>query len=302
MASEAIKEPLCVEAPNGLHRGNGSSFIPPTCQHSLVLVSLDIGRELTDRGNLTFRAKGTCMYPTIRPGDVLRVQSRSAADISVGDIAVYRRTKLLFSHRVIEQGQEAGRFYVATRPDGALDGSDGRTFDENLLGVVTAIERKGKPMPLGKVNYPWLVSRYFDLHVVLIKFASAFGYRWDQRLARMQGSVLYRRVAKTWLALAKPRFSFAVRLPMPALGEAVYRQMTPETFDVEKDWRGKPVKRWTLTLHLHGKDQPVAWSKFLRDETDEWRVEETFVLKRYRGAGVDEMLKREGDRILSQRN
>ncbi|MFH1067230.1 MAG: S24/S26 family peptidase [bacterium] len=277
---------------------NGSSFIPPTCQHSLVLVSLDIGRALADRGSLTLRVKGTCMYPTIRPGDVLRVRSRAAADIAVGDIAVYRKSKLLFSHRVIETGQEDGRPYIATRPDGALDGNDGRTFDENLLGVVTAIERKGKPMPLQKANHPWLLRRYFDLCVALIK-ASKEALLWlNKMLARVQDGALYRWSAKTCLTLAKPRISFAVRLPMPALGEAVYRQLSPETFNVEMDWRGKPVTRWTLTLHLNGASQPAAWAKFARDETEKWHEEEIFVRGRYRGAGLDETLRRQSDKIL----
>lgn len=242
------------------------------------------------------------MYPTIRPGDVVRIQSRTAVNISVGDIAVYRRIKLLFSHRVVETGQENGRPYVATRPDGTLDGNDGRTFDENLLGVVTAIERKGKRMPLQKANYPWLVRRYFDLRVALIKTEPAF-FLWKNKiLERVQNNALYRWIAKTGLTLARPRISFTVRLPMPALGEAVYRQLSPETFDTKMDWRGKPVTRWTLTLHLNGANQPAAWAKFARDEEEKWRMEEMFVREWYRGAGLDETLRHQADKILLRQN
>ena len=265
---------------------------------SLVLASLDIGRVLADRDGVTFRAQGTCMYPTIRPGDVLRIQSRPAAQVSVGDIAVCRRSKYLFSHRVVEIGFKEGHAYIVTRPDNTRDGTDGPTFGENLLGVVIAIERKGKPVPLQLQSYPYPTRVLLALRLALTKAAPRVHLLWDRTIARMQCCATYRWMAGNWLALANPRVSYIVCLPMPTLGEAVYRQMSPETFDIRRDWRGRPVERWTLNLHLNGGRQPAAWARFTCGAAKDWRVDELFVRARYRGTGLEKALLRQGDAIL----
>ena len=89
----------------------------PRAEREPGRASLSIGRVLADRDGVTFRAQGTCMYPTLRPGDVLRVRSCSARDVSVGDIAVCRTPEYLFSHRVSRPANGTG----------ALTSSPGRT-------------------------------------------------------------------------------------------------------------------------------------------------------------------------------
>jgi hypothetical protein len=193
---------------------------------------------------------------------------------------------------------EEGCAYIVTRPDLASAGSDGRTFDESLLGVVLAIERKGKPVPLLPAEYPWPVRRFFALRRTLLEAAPPALLRLAQTRESVQASALYRALARGWMALARPRVSYSVRLPMPALGDSVYRRLSPETFDVRMDWRGRPVERWTLTLHLDGKRQPAAWATFARVTTADWRVVESHTRARYRGAGLDEALLRQADAIL----
>lgn len=265
---------------------------------SLSGASLEITRVLADRDGLTFRANGTCMYPTIRPGDVLQIQSSRTMDVQVGDIAVCRRPRYLFSHRVVAKGSEEGRAYIVTRPDRVPDKDDGPTFDENLLGIVVAMTRKGKPVPLRQETRFWPARRYFALCLALIESRLRVLLWWSGMLERLQQKAAYRRMAEAWLFLAHPRISYIVRVPMPALGDAVYRHMEPETFNVEKDWRGRPIQRWTLTMHLNGESRPAAWATLARGEADRWSVEECFVHARYRGAGLDKLLLDEADVIL----
>ena len=267
---------------------------------SLVGASLDIGRVLADRDGVTFRAEGTCMYPTIRPGDVLRIQSRATADISVGDVVVCRRPMHLFCHRVVARGSEEGRTYIVTRQDRTPDESDGPTFDENLLGVVVAIEREGKPVSLQPASASWPLRLYFALRLRLIELRLRIILAWTDVLPKVQTNVLYRWMMKIWLILAHPQISYRVRLPMPALGDAVYRQLSPETFSVQKDWRGRPVQRWTLLLHLNGSRKPTAWLTLTREAAGEWLVDESFVSARYGGAGLDAMLQRKAEAILQK--
>lgn len=87
---------------------------------------------------------------------------------------------------------------------------------------------------------------------------------------------------------------------MPALGDAVYRQLSPETFSVQKDWRGRPVQRWTLLLHLNGSHTPAAWLTLTRDASGQWLVDESFVSARYGGAGLDAMLQSKACAILQR--
>ncbi len=265
---------------------------------SLAGASLEVGQVLADRGGVTFRAKGTCMYPTIRAGDVLRIQSCRLVDLAVGDIAVCRRLTFLFSHRIIETGLQDGRAYILTRPDGG--GCDPPTFAEDLMGVVVAIERKGKPVSLQPAEYPWLVRRYFALYLAGREIVSLALPRWAERLARVQESDFYRHIARGWLALVRPRVSYTVRLPMPGLGNAVYRELSLESFDPRTDWRGRPLERWTLTLHLNGARQPAAWSTFARGPAGEWCNKESFISPLYRGTGLDEIMLRQADAILLQ--
>lgn len=267
---------------------------------SLVEASLEIGRVLADHDGVTFRAAGTCMYPGIRPGDVLRIQSCAATDISVGDIAVCRRPKHLFSHRVVAKGFEAGRAYVVTRADRIRDENDGPTYDDDLLGIVMAIERRGKLVPHHPSIHAWPWRGHFALRLKLIEHMLRAHLLWAEVLTHIQENALYRYLARKWLYLACPRILYSVRLPMPALGDAVYRQLPPQDFDVRMDWRGHPVERWTLILQLNGARQPAAWITLARDAAGFWLVDELFVHGRYRGMGLEERLQHQADAILQR--
>jgi hypothetical protein len=270
-------------------------------QTSLVLASLDIGRVLADRDGVTFRAQGTCMHPTVRPGDVLRIQSRAAAQADIGDIAVCRGDGFLFSHRVIAKGERDGRSFIVTRPDRTEVGSDAPTFDDDLLGVVIAITRNGKPVSLVPTAYPWLRRRYYVVTLALIESAQLAQLWLVNGVERMQNRSLYRNIARGWFALLRPRVSYAVRMQLNSkLGNAVYHQFAPDEFDARGTWAGRAVERWTLALHLNDEREPSAWATFVRGMADAWRVEDSYVRLRYRGVGLDYRLLRQAEVILAK--
>jgi signal peptidase I len=265
---------------------------------SLVLASLELGRSLADRDGTVFRVKGRCMYPTVRAGDVLRIQSRSAVDVSVGDIAVCRRPGYMIGHRVISKGEKEGRTYIITRPDNTLDGNDGPTFDEDLLGVVVTIERRGTIVPQQPGSYSWLVRAFFSLRLEVLTALSQAHAWLAGLLAKVQDSMVYRYIARGLLMVSNPRISYSVRLPMPVLGDAVYRQMAVEAFDLRKDWRGRPVKRWSLIMHVNDDSRPAAWATFAHDAANSWHTSESFIRPRFRGTGLEEKLEREAAAII----
>lgn len=259
---------------------------------------LAIARVFAERDGVTFRSEGTCMYPTIRPGDLLRIQSRGAAEVRVGDIAVCRRNNHLFSHRVVDLGEDHGRPFVVTRPDRVHHGGDPPAFDEDLLGVVVEIERRGRFVSLVPAVAPWPLRLYYAA-CLKTREIRLRGRLWSSGIAtRLRDTRPYQRMVQVRVRLQRPQFTYSVRVPVPALGDTVFRQMTPEAFNTEKDWRGRPVQRWTLAMHLDGETQPVAWMKFARGATDIWTVEGSFVQDRWRGAGLEVRLQNRAQEIL----
>jgi signal peptidase I len=277
---------------------------PSSGSASLVQASLDIGRVLADRDGVTFRVQGTCMYPTMRAGDVMRIQTCMASQVQVGDIAVCRAPGYLFSHRVIAKGEQDGRSYIITRPDRAHRGGDAPTFDDNLLGVVVKLTRNGKSVPLTPSAYPIPLQGYYAVRLAWIERAPRMRLALKQILARLQDHPLYRHIVRCILragfALTRPRILYSVRVPFASLGDAVYRQFTVDDFDPQVEWNGRPFEQWTLVLTLNGAREPAAWITYARDAGGTWTVKKMFVRQRYRGAGLDEALQRQAEPILSR--
>jgi hypothetical protein len=273
-----------------------SSFV----RQSLVRSSLDIGRVLAERDGVTFTAQGTCMYPTVRPRDVLTIKPRPAADIVVGDIAVCRTPDYLFSHRVIDKGEHEGRAYIITRPDRNRHGSDKPTFEENMLGVVVAIKRNGKPVPLVPTHYPRFVRYYYKKRLVLIEAKERLKLRLPELLVQVDKSVFYHFIVRIFFLLVRPRLTYVVQVPLNAtLGDAVFHRFEPDAFDPEAAVNGRKITHWTIVMHLNDGRKPAAWAAFARDEADTWRVAESHVRLRYRGAGLEEALWQKAEKIFA---
>ena len=94
---------------------------------------------------------------------------------------------------------------------------------------------------------------------------------------------------------------FVVRVPLNAtLGDEVYRQVDPAEFDPARKLHDRPVERWTLVVHLDGAAEPAAWATFVRDPKESWRVAESHVRRRYRGAGLDAALAEQARGVLGR--
>ena len=85
-----------------------------------------------------------------------------------------------------------------------------------------------------------------------------------------------------------------------ALGEALFRPFEPEAFDPEMEWKGKKITRWTLALHLKKASVPAARATFVRQGKDSWRLAESHVRLRYRGAGFRRLIVQEAENIITR--
>ena len=185
----------------------------PRYSDSLVLASLELGKILADRRATTFRARGTCMYPSIHPNDILHIDSRSVKEVAVGDIAVCRRERFLFGHRTIDKGTHNGTHYIITRPDRMMQGSDGPTYNNDVLGVVSSIDRNGKRIDPARRQYPSHKRFYFSTRLKLIECSLALRRRLIEFMARFQQRSVYQLVIRSLLAAKCSKLSFTVELP-----------------------------------------------------------------------------------------
>lgn len=266
----------------------------------LAVNSLEIARVLADRDGLTFRAQGTCMYPIVRPGDVLKIRSCEAAEVQVGDIAVCRTPDYLFSHRVIAKGERDGRTFVATRADRNIGEGDEPTFDEDLLGVVVRIERDGREVLTQARTMGGVQAAYWRLRTAFVEArprARAVGVR---ALGCVQARPWYAPLARRWYARRAPRLTLRVRVPFAArLGDALSRDLDPASFDLGQRFGDRPIERWSLVALVDGASEPAAGADFVR-EAEGWRLETLWTRMRYSATGLDDMLLREARRIASR--
>jgi hypothetical protein len=263
--------------------------------------ALEIGRVLADRDGVTFRAHGTCMYPVIRPGDVLRIRSCAVADAQVGDIAVCRTPNYLFSHRVIAKGERDGRAFVVTRADRNTGEGDRPTFDEDLLGVVVRIERDGREVSAQARTMGGLRAAYWRLRTAFVEVRPRARAMAVRAVGRVQAQPWYAPLARRWYARRIPRLELRVRVPFAErLGDALSRDLDPASFDLGQRFGDRPLERWSLVALVDGAVEPAASATFARAGDGSWDVTDTSVRVRYAATGLDELLLREARRIAER--
>ncbi len=287
----------------GLDRGNRLDDFAPA---GLTTLSLELGKALVDRGKNSYTASGFCMYPLLRPGDLLIVETKMAAQAEVGDIAVCRRENYLFGHRVIDKGVDGGKPCVVTRPDNTRHGNDGPTYDDNLLGIVSVIERKGKRVETSRLRLAKFQRRYWMLRMRLILSLDARRGRLIGTLSFFQRGTVYRQLVRLFLAVGRIRPSFVVRLPFGKRRSFdLFHPLPVDEFDVSSTtWRDRKVDCWSLALHLGDERTPAAWAVFVLRPPNcpysGWWLDGLQTRIRYRGAGLEADLVRKAEEILTR--
>ncbi len=117
------------------HHLPGSEVLP-----ELVMEVLSKGVECR------FQAKGYSMSPFIKDGDMTTISPVFGSLPRLGDVIafIHPRTEKLLIHRVV---WKSGDVYLV-KGENALE-PDGLIKKENVLGLVTKVERKGKRIFLG---------------------------------------------------------------------------------------------------------------------------------------------------------
>lgn len=108
---------------------------------------IELLHAVHDKGAaLRFRAAGSSMSPFIRDGDVITVSPLPSRSLRFGDVVafVYQGTGRIRVHRVI--GKRTGSYLL--KGDSAPT-KDGLVPKDDILGIVTRIERDGRRVNFG---------------------------------------------------------------------------------------------------------------------------------------------------------
>jgi len=107
----------------------------------------ELVKEVVSKGvECRLQVKGYSMSPFIKDGDTITISPVSGSLPRFGDVIafIHPRTEKLLIHRVV---WKSGDTYLL-KGEGALE-PDGLIKKENVLGLVTKVERKGKRIFLG---------------------------------------------------------------------------------------------------------------------------------------------------------
>jgi signal peptidase I len=274
----------------------------------LVHKSLEIGKAIAEKGKLTMKATGTCMYPNVRHGDSLLIAPANSVEINVGDIAICRKPAYLFAHRVVGKGRDDdGRPCIITRADRNRFSDDGKTYDENILGRVKRIERKGGQVPILPEKHFLPVHLFHEAHLSLNNLSWQSKARLREILMPVQGSPAYRLLGKIWWRVNVGRAEYSIRIPLhPERKTTFFKKVEISEFDrsyVDLEGASK-VDVFVLDLKFKGSRQPACSLSLTRSPEgcvkQGWWIDDKTIRFRYRGTGIEEAIIEKATGIIGE--
>lgn len=138
---------------------------------------------LTRDGKLVYKTKGRSMEPMLRQNRDLVTIEVPVSRLQKYDVALYKRGTRYVLHRVIEVKEG----YYLIRGDNTY--SLEHVPEENVIGVLTAFQRKGKQHDVSEPGYRRYVRFWNAIYPLRAGFARC--YRWAARVARRLGLTPY---------------------------------------------------------------------------------------------------------------
>ena len=102
-------------------------------------------------GQLTYRVVGTSMLPLLKENrDLFTVRKKNPGErFRVGDVVLYRRGDSYVLHRILKVLPDGGYVILG---DNCVNREYG-TRDEDILGVMTGFQRKGRNYTVQNLRY-----------------------------------------------------------------------------------------------------------------------------------------------------
>jgi hypothetical protein len=276
----------------GQRQDSQSSPASPVAAHKL----------LAETQKVRFRAFSTCMYPGVRPGDVLCVKPKTVREIQPGEAAVFHRHGQLVGHRTIAKGEDGRGAFILTRPDRAAEGDDGPSYDDDVVGVIDRIKRRGRTLAPERTS-PGLPARMW--HALVLRGIEARTRAMPRVLTAvslLQRPPVYRFFARSWFAQDIRRLSLAAYLPAGSSLPFLRRITGAELARLDLGAEERQTDDWSLALQSGGR--PAVTMRFVRRPAgcpyEGWWVGGVSTRVRYRGLGLERMLLGKAREILGR--
>jgi ribosomal protein S18 acetylase RimI-like enzyme len=281
---------------------SSSSYPNNPWETGLVLQMFELGRLFVEKKMVKFSPEGACMYPCIRPKDILHIEPKSVSEIRVGDIAVYRKAGRLFAHRTIAKGNNEGQDYIITRPDTAYSGNDGASFEQDILGIVSRIQRRGETLNTVKKDYPFVKRFFFNLYLKHYYFKQYLWRKIIDFISYIQQYKAYRWFARFLFIKSSKEVQFSLQAPISPKANSKFYKEFSKTELLESLSGEFPVSKWTIALEINSK--PAGYLSFVFKPKDcpfsGWWLYEYKLRLRYRRTNLEEKLLREADDLFKQ--
>jgi hypothetical protein len=115
------------------------------------------------------------MHPFIQDGDIIVVEPAEFPHLRLGEIVLYHVSgEAVLAHRIVGRMQQDGTDYLLARGD-ATWGLDGAVSPVQILGRITAVERRGRLIRLDGRGSRWLGLAYSNGRVLYRCARAALG-------------------------------------------------------------------------------------------------------------------------------
>ena len=290
----------CCDKKDKIGRRDHQSFLGGIDTAGILLQLFELKEILIQKNMIKFYSQGFCMYPCIHPGDVLHIEYKKIDEINIGDIAVYLRNNNLFAHRVIDKAYKQGAYCIRTRPDTSERGSDGPTFSDDIAGVVTGIERKGRIMESGKIECSLMQKIYLEYFVMSIRIKRFIIRNFIYPIAFIQRSLVYKQISKLLFSGINKDLNFSISIPLNGdISSRFNRIVSSEELIKLRDNKDELLK-WTIALNAGRRS--MASLSFVRQPKDccfsGWWISEAKIRNIYRGTEIERKIFKKSDELL----
>ena len=266
----------------------------------------ELAKIATDNKLIKFRSRGTCMYPILKPKDILYIEPKTAEEIKVGDIAVFRRFNYLYGHRTIETGRCGDAPYILTRSDTSRCADGGPAFNEDILGVISAVERNGRVINIAKEEQLLARREFFRFHIKWNAFKKELFNKIIDFIQYLQQMKLYKKIAMYWRVKFNNKILISIRVPLNfKMTSRFYQVVSVDEFKMSgQDITGQNefVPRWSIIANVD--KHPAGLISFIYKPKScpfsGWWISELNIRIRYRSLGIEEELFKEIEKIFKQ--
>ena len=281
---------------------NSLSLFNNSEPQSSILQLFKSGKLFIEKKIVSFTAQGTCMYPSLRQGDIIYIQPKSAEDIEIGEVAIYHRDNHLFGHRTIAKGQNERGRYIITRSDTTNYGDDGPSYNEDILGVVAYSERKNRVLTPVKRDYNLIEKIWFSFCLKCFCFKQHLLRKMIYPITFLQQFKLYSLIAQLFSQNLYKKINFIFFVPAYDKLSGRFLRKIPESelVDLVTNSDNNSILRWTVALKVNS-EQVASLSFVFRPQNCKfsgWWLIEPQIKIRHRGTAIEKELFVKIDKLL----